>query len=59
MEHQKPLLYGVAAIGAIWGGWIVKYMRENIAKRTLVKGNVSTIQFQVAFAILFALALIF
>lgn len=59
MEHQKPLLYGVAAIGAIWGGWIVKYMRENIDKRTLVKGNVATIQLQVLFAILFALAMIF
>ncbi|MEN9281886.1 MAG: hypothetical protein RL594_821 [Bacteroidota bacterium] len=57
--HAKPLLYAVAGIGLLWGGWIVKYMRENIAKRTLVKGNVSTIQFQVAFAILFALALIF
>lgn len=57
--HAKPLLYAVAGIGLVWGGWIVNYMRTNIAKRTLVKGNVSTIQFQVVYAILFALAMIF
>jgi len=55
--YNKPLLYGVAAIGAIWGGWITNYMRQNINSRKLVKGNVATIQLQVVFAFLFALAL--
>ncbi len=55
---NKPLLYGVAAVGVAFGGWIVNYMRQHIDKRPLVKGNVATIQLQVLFAILFALALV-
>jgi hypothetical protein len=40
------------------GGYIVNYMRQHIDKRTLVKGNVLTIQLQVLYAVLFALAMV-
>jgi ABC-type transporter Mla maintaining outer membrane lipid asymmetry permease subunit MlaE len=56
--YNKPLLYGVTAVGAIMGGYIVNYMRQHIDKRTLVKGNVLTIQLQVLYAVLFALAMV-
>ena len=56
--YNKPLLYAVAAVGTAFGGWIVNYMRQHIDKRSLVKGNVATIQLQVLYAILFALALV-
>jgi 1,4-dihydroxy-2-naphthoate octaprenyltransferase len=56
--YNKPLLYGVVAVGAVMGGYIVNYMRQHIDKRTLVKGNVLTIQLQVLYAVLFALAMV-
>lgn len=56
--YNRPLLYAVAGVGVAFGGWIVNYMRQHIDKRSLVKGNVATIQLQVVYAILFALALI-
>lgn len=59
METAKPALYGVAAMGLVYGVWIVQYMRKHLHERTLVKANVQTIYLQIVFTVLFALALLF
>lgn len=55
---NNPYLYGVAGITTLFAAWIVSYMRKHLYARTLVKGNVATIQFQIGFSILFIVALL-
>jgi len=56
---QKPLLFGVAALGLVYGGWIIRYMKSHLFERSLVKANINTIYLQIVYATLFALALVF
>jgi hypothetical protein len=51
-------MYAVAGITTLFAAWIVSYMRKHLYARTLVKGNVATIQFQIGFSILFIVALL-
>ncbi len=55
---NNPYLYGVAGVATLFAAWIASYMRKHLYARTLVKGNVATIQFQVGFSILFIIALL-
>ncbi len=58
MYLHKPYLLGVAALGVVYGGWIVSYMNQHLSKRSLVKANVNTIYLQILFAVLFAITLL-
>jgi hypothetical protein len=55
---NNPYMYAVAGITTLFAAWIVSYMRKHLYARTLVKGNVATIQFQIGFSILFIVALL-
>lgn len=59
MRYDQPFLYAIIAVGLVYGGWIVMYMRKHLLERTLVKANVQTINMQIVLGILFALALAF
>lgn len=59
MRYEQPFLYAVIAVGLVYGGWIIMYMRKHLLERSLVKANIQTINMQIVVGILFALAVAF
>ena len=59
MRYGQPFLYAVIAVGLVYGGWIIMYMRKHLLERSLVKANIQTINMHLVVGILFALAVAF
>ena len=59
IRYGQPFLYAVIAVGLVYGGWIILYMRKHLLERSLVKANIQTINMQIVVGILFALAVAF
>lgn len=57
MVWQRPLLYAVAGLGVVYGGWVWNWMRTHINKRTLVTANIHTIYLQIVLTVLMAVAM--
>ena len=43
MRYGQPFLHAVIAVGLVYGGWIIMYMRKHLLERSFVKANIQTI----------------
>jgi 1,4-dihydroxy-2-naphthoate polyprenyltransferase len=54
---NAPYLYAAAAIGAIYGAWVVQWMFTHLHERSLVKANINTIYLQIVVTVVMAIAM--